>query len=127
MITMSGTGDHDERYSALPGCDDADLRAVRGAFECNFEIAKVLLGDDRINHVFTIAFPDRSTRERFFADKGYLAVRERFYEPAVASATVLVELGSWTPEGSEAHRPHSQVAGCTAMSFCPQVLACPAS
>jgi uncharacterized protein (DUF1330 family) len=64
-----------------------------GAFECDFEIAKVLRGDDRINRVFTIAFPDRPARERFFADTDYRAVRERFYEPAVASATVLAEFG----------------------------------
>jgi uncharacterized protein (DUF1330 family) len=69
------------------------LERFGGAFEHDFEIAKVLRGDDRINRVFTIAFPDRSAREQFFADASYRAVRERFYEPAVASATLLAEFG----------------------------------
>lgn len=64
-----------------------------GAFGCDFEVARVLLGNDRINRVFTISFPDRQTRERFFADPGYLAAREQFYAPAVASATIMAEFG----------------------------------
>jgi uncharacterized protein (DUF1330 family) len=69
------------------------LERFGGAFECDFDIAKVRLGDDRINRVFMIGFPDRSTRERFFADADYRAVRERLFEPAVASVTVLGEFG----------------------------------
>jgi uncharacterized protein (DUF1330 family) len=69
------------------------LERFGGAFGSDFEVAKVLIGERRINRVFTISFPDRATRARFFADADYRAVRERFYEPAVGSATVLAEFG----------------------------------
>lgn len=68
------------------------LERYGGGFGCDFKVAKVLRGDGRINRVFTISFPDRRTRERFFADPNYLAARERFYVPAVASAMILNEL-----------------------------------
>ena len=69
------------------------LAAMGGQFGCDFQVAKVLRGEPRINRVFTISFPDRQTRERFFADAEYQAARERFYAPAVASATILAEFG----------------------------------
>lgn len=99
--------DEPDRYVMLVGLEVTDERSYSryraamtpilarfgGAFGCDFELAKVLLGDHRINRVFTISFPDRPTRERFFADTDYRAVRERFYEPAVAHAEVLAEFG----------------------------------
>jgi uncharacterized protein (DUF1330 family) len=69
------------------------LASFGGSFGSDFRVAEVLIGDRRINRVFTISFPDRSTRERFFADAGYRVVRERFYVPAVGSATMLAEFG----------------------------------
>jgi uncharacterized protein (DUF1330 family) len=69
------------------------LESHGGRFGHDFEVARVLKGDPRINRVFTISFPDRWSRERFFADESYRAVRARFFEPAVASVFVLAELG----------------------------------
>ncbi|WP_437688133.1 DUF1330 domain-containing protein [Sorangium sp. So ce176] len=68
------------------------LSTYGGAFGHDFVVARVLKGDERINRVFTIVFPDRATRERFFADPAYRAVKAEFFEPAVAAVIVLGEL-----------------------------------
>jgi hypothetical protein len=47
---------------------------------------------ERVNQVFTIDFPDRSARQRFFADARYLAVRAAHFEAAVAGVEILAEL-----------------------------------
>lgn len=66
------------------------LTRYGGAFGCDFVVARVLRGpNDRINRVFTITFPDASTRDRFFADEEYLKVRSRWFTPSVARADVL--------------------------------------
>jgi uncharacterized protein (DUF1330 family) len=68
------------------------LESYGGSFVCDFVVAKVLKGpSERLNRVFTIAFPDRATRDRFFADERYRAVRGQYFEPAVARAIVLAE------------------------------------
>jgi uncharacterized protein (DUF1330 family) len=68
------------------------LARYGGAFGCDFSVARVLLGPSpRINRVFTIAFPDRETRERFFADEDYLAVRARWFTPSVRTVEILEE------------------------------------
>lgn len=96
-----------KRYVALMGLevtDDASyaryragmtpiLESYGGSFGCDFVVAKVLKGpSDRLNRVFTIAFPDRATQTRFYADARYRAVRAEHFEPAVAEAVVLAEL-----------------------------------
>ncbi|WP_437314034.1 DUF1330 domain-containing protein [Sorangium sp. So ce385] len=68
------------------------LSSYGGAFGHDFVVARVLKGDARINRVFTLVFPDRATRERFFADAQYRAVRAELFEKAVAAALVLGEL-----------------------------------
>jgi uncharacterized protein (DUF1330 family) len=71
------------------------LESHGGSFDCDFVVAKVLKGpSERMNRVFTMSFPDRAAREWFFADPRYRAVRAEYFEPAVAGAIVLAELGS---------------------------------
>ena len=73
------------------------LESHGGSFGCDFVVAKVLKGpSERLNRVFTISFPDRMTRERFFANPRYREVRAEHFEPAVARAIVLAELGGET-------------------------------
>lgn len=67
------------------------LETYGGSFDCDFVVAKVLKGPAGLNRVFTIAFPDRETGTRFFADARYREVRARHFEPAVARAMVLAE------------------------------------
>lgn len=70
------------------------LHAYRGDFGCDFIVAEALRGveDPKVNRVFTIGFPDQATKERFFADEKYLAVRAEFFAPSVASTQILAEL-----------------------------------
>ena len=66
------------------------LARYGGGFGCDFVVAQVLVGPNpRINRVFAIAFPDRGSRERFFADPQYRAVRARWFEPSVGAVEVL--------------------------------------
>ncbi|KYG03476.1 hypothetical protein BE18_14400, partial [Sorangium cellulosum] len=56
------------------------LSSYGGAFGHDFVVARVLKGEAGINRVFTLLFPDRAARERFFADAQYLAVRAELFE-----------------------------------------------
>jgi uncharacterized protein (DUF1330 family) len=69
------------------------LHAYGGGFRFDFVVSTVLASEDSfdINRVFTIHFPDRKSRDKFFADPRYLQVRERFFEPSVASRVVIAE------------------------------------
>lgn len=78
-------------YSRYRSAMTPILESYGGAFGHDFVVARVLKGDGGINRVFTISFPDRPTRERFFADEEYRAVRRALFEPAVARAFTLVE------------------------------------
>lgn len=70
------------------------LLAYGGDFGCDFIVAEALRGvdDPGVNRVFTIAFPDHATKERFFADELYLAVRAKFFAPSVVGTQILAEL-----------------------------------
>jgi uncharacterized protein (DUF1330 family) len=69
------------------------LESYGGTFRYDFTVARVLKtqAPHDINRLFTISFPDRETKERFFADPKYLAIRKRFYEPAVKGRVVVAE------------------------------------
>ncbi|WP_437532788.1 DUF1330 domain-containing protein [Sorangium sp. So ce726] len=75
------------------------LSSYGGAFGHDFVVSRVLKGDERINRVFTLLFPDRAARERFFADPQYCAVRAELFEPAVAAVFVLGELEAAAGQG----------------------------
>lgn len=63
-----------------------------GAFGCDFVVARVLKGPSpRTNRVFTLVFSDLASRERFFADEQYHAVRERWLTSSVGGVDVLEE------------------------------------
>ncbi|WP_437679693.1 DUF1330 domain-containing protein [Sorangium sp. So ce131] len=67
------------------------LLSYGGAFGHDFVVARVLKGEAGINRVFTLLFPDRAARERFFADAQYRAVRAELFEQAVAAVFILGE------------------------------------
>lgn len=70
------------------------LHAHGGDFGVDLEVARVLKAPapGQINRLFSIGFPSRDAHARFFADAEYLAVRAKFFEPAVSRIWVL---GEW--------------------------------
>ena len=47
-----------------------------------------------IDRVFTIYFPDEATAEAFFSDEGYLDVKRRHFDGAVATTTIMTAFDS---------------------------------
>lgn len=71
------------------------LRRYGGRFGYDFIVSEVLRSEVEapINRVFTLVFADEATRERFFSDPEYQAVRAEHFEPAVDSVTKIAEYG----------------------------------
>ena len=69
------------------------LERYRGHFRYDFNIALTLKSENGapISRVFILAFPDVEAHEQFFADPEYLAVREKYFKPAVTHVTVMAE------------------------------------
>ena len=67
------------------------LESFGGSFGYDFVVSEVLIAqtEEPINRVFTIRFPAAASRESFFADAAYLAIKQQFFESSVASTTVL--------------------------------------
>jgi|SRR5581483_10581150 len=69
------------------------LESMGGGFRYDFVIGETLLSEapHPVTRVFAIYFPDRATKEKFFADPTYQKVRKEFYEKSVAARTVIAE------------------------------------
>jgi uncharacterized protein (DUF1330 family) len=69
------------------------LEAAGGRFRYDFEVSRTLKseGGIQVNRVFVIQFPDRATRERFFADPRYKEIRARLFEKAVNQTAIIAE------------------------------------
>jgi uncharacterized protein (DUF1330 family) len=69
------------------------LSRFGGSFRYDFRIAETLRSATAapITRLFVISFPDATAKAGFFADPEYLAVRARYFEPAVAAVTILAE------------------------------------
>jgi len=69
------------------------LESFRGGFRYDFRIEEVLKtqSEENINRVFTIYFPNKKTADEFFSDSVYLKVKEKFFDKAVRSTTIIAE------------------------------------
>lgn len=67
------------------------LESMGGFFRYDMRVSELLRGqaDEPFNRVFILSFPDAATRDRFFADPDYLAVRVAHFEGSVGAVTVL--------------------------------------
>ena len=72
------------------------LEAAGGRFRYDFEVARTLKSEagHEINRLFVIQFPDRASKERFFADSRYLEIRARLFEKAVEGRAIIAEYTS---------------------------------
>ncbi len=69
------------------------LESYGGRFRWDFRVAEVLKhdGEKRVNRVFILSFPDASTKEAFFADPAYLAVRGEHFDQSVGAVARIAE------------------------------------
>ncbi|OCQ23032.1 DUF1330 domain-containing protein [Pseudoalteromonas luteoviolacea] len=67
------------------------LRGVGGDFGYDFVVGKVLKKETNndINRVFTIRFPNKEAMDTFFSDEEYIAIKEKYYKPAVEFTTII--------------------------------------
>lgn len=63
------------------------LETYGGYFRYDFRVSEMLKGeaDAPFNRVFILSFPDQESKEKFFADEKYKAVRAAHFDQAVRS------------------------------------------
>ncbi len=84
---------NDEMYQTYREKMTPVLVECGGGFGYDFRIAEVLKSqaDHEINRVFTIYFPDKEAMRQFFSAESYKAIKAEFFEPSVASRTLIAE------------------------------------
>jgi uncharacterized protein (DUF1330 family) len=66
------------------------LHQHQGDFGCDFMVQKSLKpAESAINRVFTICFASQQLMDSFFNHPDYLAIRQQYFEPAVATSHIL--------------------------------------
>jgi len=81
----------DEEYQKYRDGMTPILASFGGKFGFDFKVSQVLISktSEEINRVFTIEFPNKEKMNEFFSDPEYLAIKERHFEAAVMSKTVI--------------------------------------
>ena len=84
---------NDERYTEYRAAITPILKSYGGGFRYDFKVSHVLKneGGEAINRVFTIGFPDETTKEKFFSDPEYLVAKERLYTSSVNATTIIAK------------------------------------
>lgn len=82
-----------ERYRAYRKAMLPLLEQIGGSFRYDFTVGETLksASDHVMTRVFTIAFPDADTRDRFFSDPAYLEIKRQHFEGAVGGTTIIAE------------------------------------
>jgi len=65
--------------------------------ECDLDISerfKVKMDKSTINRLFIIFFPDANIQNKFFEHQDYLHLKQKYFEPSVASTTIIAEWNS---------------------------------
>ena len=67
------------------------LTKMGGFFKQDLHVSEHISGesDAPFNRVFIISFPDSKTKEQFFANEKYKAVRAKHFDPAVKSGSTI--------------------------------------
>ncbi|SFC06585.1 DUF1330 domain-containing protein [Pseudoalteromonas denitrificans] len=81
----------DEIYTAYRVAMKPILVQYGGGFSSDFKVSETLVPTENndINRVFTIYFTDKTAMENFFSNPEYLAVKNKFFEKSVSTATIL--------------------------------------
>ena len=93
-----------EMMIALTISDDAAYADYRDAilpflarygagFRYDFEVSRVFAteSDRHINRTFVLSFPDRASKEAFWSDRDFLAIRATLFERSVRMFTLISE------------------------------------
>ena len=69
------------------------MEGLGGRFRYDFEVARTLKSEasHEINRVFVIQFPDRASKEKFFADARYVEIRARLFDKSVNGTAIIAE------------------------------------
>lgn len=69
------------------------LASHGGRFRWDFRISEVLKsdGEERLNRLFILSFPDAETKNAFFSDPAYLAVRAEHFDRSVGAVERIAE------------------------------------
>lgn len=69
------------------------LRDYGGRFRWDFRVADVLHhdGEEGVNRVFILSFPDVAAKRAFFEDPAYLAVRAEHFDGSVGAIVRIAE------------------------------------
>ena len=83
----------DEKYARYRDEIAPLMQSAGGRFRYDFTIARTLKHEagHEINRLFVVHFPDRATKDHFFADPKYVEIRSRLFEKAVKGATIIAE------------------------------------
>lgn len=84
-----------EGYARYRAAMTPILHRYAGSFVYDMVVSNVLRTptEHPITRVFTMRFPDRPTREAFFADPDYLSAKAEHFVKAVDGFTVMAEVG----------------------------------
>ena len=66
------------------------LEAHGGRFVLDVRVAEILRtpSPSAFNRLFVVRFPSAEQRDAFFADRDYLAIRARWFEPSVSGSVI---------------------------------------
>jgi len=72
------------------------LETYDGYFRYDFRVSEMLAGDaeNPFNRVFVLSFPNEATKDEFFADEKYKAVRAAHFDRSVRSVGQIAEYHS---------------------------------
>jgi uncharacterized protein (DUF1330 family) len=67
------------------------LESYGGGFGYDFKVSEVLKSQTKapINRVFTISFPDQDSKDAFFSNAKYLAIKQQHFEKSVTDTTII--------------------------------------
>ncbi|MEX0877069.1 MAG: DUF1330 domain-containing protein [Phycisphaerales bacterium] len=69
------------------------LESMGGFFRYDMRVSELLRGEaeEPFNRLFILSFPDEPTRDRFFSDDRYQAVRQEHFTGSVSSYTLIAQ------------------------------------
>lgn len=83
----------DEIYQNYRSAMTPILKDHGGYFRYDFKVDETLKSESShpINRVFTIHFPNKDQKEKFFSHERYLEAKKKYFEDSVSGVTIIAE------------------------------------